>query len=218
MKNRFLSALLEFPSKIPIYAIIAALTGFLMLVFPLELLPLVLRISGILVVVYAIFRTVTVFLSHGGLFSTGITIFALIGIMLLGFTLALTPNESSEILATLVGTYLLIDGAIGLIKLLLQRSSSYLSSVFAERMPRGKIIFLAILSSLMILAGVLLTVIRISDSRLGEVLCAVALIYASLERIFFALSEYKTRKKREISKEKDMYIEADFVDKTDTDN
>jgi len=218
MKNKFLGALLEFPSKIPIYAIIAALTGFLMLVLPLEHLPTVLIISGILVVVYAIFRIISVFLLQGSPFVSGITLFALIGIALLGFTLALTPRESAEILATLVGAYLLIDGAVGLVRLLLRRSQFYTIAVSGSRMTNGRIIFLAVLSALMIIAGFLLTVIQIGNSRLGEVLCAIALIYAGAERIFLACSENKLKKKQSVINEKDSYIEAEFVDKTDTDD
>ena len=217
MNNKFLRALLNLPSRFPLYAVIAAFTGLLMLILPLEHLPTVLIISGILTILYAILRILSVFFNTGELFSAGITVFALIGILLLGFTLALAPKESAEILATLVGAYLLIDGSVGLVKLLLQRSQFYLVSVYGKKMSNKSIIFLAILSSLMIIAGILLTAIQISDSRLGEVLCAIALIYAAGERIFFAYSENKSRKKLIPKSEKDSYIEAEFVDKTDTD-
>ena len=215
MKNNFLNSLLDFPSKVPIYALIAAMTGLLMLILPLEALPIVLRIAGILTVLYAIFRIASVFLTSGGLFSSSITIFALIGIILLGFTLALTPEQSAETLGTLVGAYLLIDGAVGLVKLLLQRSQFYSTAVYGKRMSDKQIVFLAVLSTLMIVSGLLLSVIRIGDNRLGEVLCAIALIYAAGERIFFAYSEYKTKEKRSANERKNAYIEADFEDKTD---
>ena len=215
MKNKFLNSLLDFPSKVPIYALIAAMTGLLMLILPLEALPIVLRIAGILTVLYAIFRIASVFLTSGGLFSSSITIFALIGIILLGFTLALTPEQSAETLGTLVGAYLLIDGAVGLVKLLLQRSQFYSTAVYGKRMSDKQIVFLAVLSTLMIVSGLLLSVIRIGDNRLGEVLCAIALIYAAGERIFFAYSEYKTKEKRSANERKNAYIEADFEDKTD---
>ena len=218
MKNIFSKTFLEFPRRFPIYAVIAALTGFLMLVLPLEHLSTVLVISGVLTVIYAVLRLISVFFNPEGLFASGITVFALIGIILLGFTLALTPEQSAEILATLVGAYLLIDGGVGLVKLLLQRSPIYTAAVYGKSMTRGSVIFLAVLSSLMIAAGILLTSIKISDSRLGEILCGIALIYAAAERIFFAYSENKLKKKNEAANAKDSYIEADFVDKTDSDN
>lgn len=217
MNNKFLNALLKLPSKLPIYAIIAALTGILMLILPIEHLPTVLRISGILLLIYAVYRIVSVFFSSRGLFSSGITLFALIGIILLGFTLAFSPESTASTLGVLVGIYLLIDGTVGLIKLLLQKSQLYVIAVYGRRMSTGRIVALAILSSFMIIAGLLLSVIQISSNRLGEVLCAIALIYAAAERIFFAVVEYKAREKRDAAI-KNMYIEADFVDKTDNDN
>ena len=143
-----------------------------------------------------------------------ITLFALIGIILLGFTLAFSPESTAPTLGVLVGIYLLIDGTVGLIKLLLQKSQLYVAAVYGRRMSTGRIVALAILSSLMIIAGLLLSVIQISSNRLGEVLCAIALIYAAAERIFFAAVEYKAKEKRNAAI-KNMYIEADFEDKTD---
>ncbi len=203
-----LKKIFEIPKRVPIYSLVAALCGILILILGSWVAMLV---TGILLALYSALCIAGVFLLDDTRTGSAASLILSVGVMLLAISLIASPDGSLSSLPQLSGLYLTLEGGVGLIRLSLYRSPTYLRLTGKAQPSRKALATVAVLYTVTLALGAYLLYFDKGDSRIP---CAVALILSGAASCVAAILKNGNAPTPEAPK--DGYIEADFTDKTDS--
>lgn len=184
-------------SSLPVYEILLLVIGLLLVVFPGTATQVVLRVIGVLVLVYAVYRVA--FLLACYVRDAGFTFLLICELLLAtcGVILIVNPVGALAFLTSAAGLYLLIDCGVQLYRAVMWSGRNVLGILF----PAVGIVF-----------GLFLLLYPTNAANISAILCGIALLLEGAERLILRLLHRAAKPKVSLKSE---YIEAEFEDKSD---
>ena len=207
--KRITNRLLRFLEKLPIYSITTLLIGVWLLVFPENALQTALRISGTVLLVYALYRFVAVFVLDTDVFERPSSLFSTVINLVLGMLLIVNPLFVAGIISTMFGVYLIISGAFGLWRAAVVKENYELFGIVEDRHTRRKRAIMAIVS---LTIGLVMIIFPLAAEKLTTAVTGICLITEGARSIIVKAIEHLSAPRTKEKKD----IEADFIDKSDT--
>ena len=208
--DSLLRRIISFVEKLPIYYIITLLTGLWLLIFPEQALTVALRISGLLLIIYAIYRFIAVFILDTDIFESSAAFLSTVITLVLGALLLANPLLVSGIVSTLFGIYLIITGAFSLWRHSVLKEH-YENFGIAESKGSARLRFATALITLIL--GLILVIFPLASEKFTAIVTGVCLILESIKGIALKIAELRHAGRS--SQASSRAIEADFVDKSD---
>ena len=207
--NGILRKTLDFIEKLPIYSIITLLIGVCLLVFPEKMLMVTLRICGALLLVYAIYRFIAVFVLDADIFESSATLISTVIILTLGVLFIVNPLFISGVISTLFGIYLIIIGLFNLRRSSIIREHCEIFGITESRSAQRTRAVTAVIS---LVLGLILVIFPLAIEKFTAIITGICLIIESAKTIIFKTIElFRSNNGKETKT-----IEADFIDKSDT--
>ncbi len=198
--------------ELPILPALAATLGILLIIAPAGAAVPIMVGLGIALLLYALLRIVGVFLLGERGVGSAMTLTLCIGVVLFSVSLIAAPDEGFASVAQLSGIYLALEGGIGLFRLMLLRSPTYVRLCGIAPPTRVTLAVGAVLYTLSLALGIYLLYFTAGNS--SNLPCAAALIISGAS----SLLAWVLRTRGQGSKaptDADGYVEAEFEDKTD---
>jgi uncharacterized membrane protein HdeD (DUF308 family) len=208
-RNGLTQRILYIIEQLPVYAIISFFIGLWILIFPERALETTLRISGAILLVYALYRFVAVFIIDNDAFESSVSLFSTVATLTLGILLTVNPLFVAGILSTLFGIYLIITGIFGIWRASVLKEHYEVFGIVEDASSRRMRFITAIISFIL---GLLLVIFPLTVEKFTAVVTGICLVTEGAKSIVFKIIHLYTLTKG--TKTKD--IEADFVDKSDT--
>ena len=209
MKNNgFGRKIIDFIDKLPIYSIITLLTGLWLLIFPERALEVALRISGLLLVVYALYRFIAVFVLETDIFESSVSLFSTVITLTLGILLLANPLFITVIVSTLFGVYLIISGLFALWRYSVLKEHYEIFGVKEDRSSRSLRFVTAIIT---LILGLVLVIFPLAAEKFTAIVTGICLTVESIKSIALKFKELRRTPRTHHTNE----IEAEFVDKSD---
>ena len=201
--------IIAFIEKLPIYSIITLLVGLWLLIFPERALEVALRISGLLFVIYALYRFIAVFVLDTDIFESSSGLFSTVMTLTLGILLLTNPLFITGIISTLFGVYLVICGIFSLWRSSVIKNHYELFGISEDKTSRRIRTITAIIN---LTIGLVLIIFPLAIEKFTAIVTGICLVTEGIKSIILKAIELTRVKKTHRS---DGAIEADFVDKSD---
>ena len=211
----FLAKIFEILEKIPIYSIITLVIGLLLLIFPGSALALMLRIGGILILVYSIYKLISIFVLDTDIFSGSLGFFATVATLTVGIILVINPSVIGGIVFTLFGLYLATMGIFSLWRASMLDAHYEFLGIKKDKTTQ---VVSSLLSIVTLLLGIILIVFPLTLPRLAITVSGICLVIEGIKSATVKIIEIVNERKTDKTSTKENLIEADFVDKTDENN
>ena len=207
--NKLIQRILSIIEQLPVYAMISVFIGLWILIFPERALETTLRISGAILLVYALYRFVAVFFIDNDVFESSVSLFSTVATLTIGMLLTVNPLFVAGILSTLFGIYLIIIGLFGIWRASVLKEHYEVFGIVEDAASRRIRFITAIISFAL---GLVLVIFPLAAEKFTAVVTGICLITEGAKSIIFKIIHLCTLAKG--TKTKD--IEADFVDKSDS--
>lgn len=195
--------------KIPIISIIIIIIGLLLICFPKSATAAVLRVSGIIILFYSLYRLIFVFLLDKDIFRATLDFALSIAALIISILLLADPLGMSSFVSILFGIYLISDGAFRLWRLAVSKAKyAYFGIPFDKKQRAVKATF----SALTLATGAFLLILPLATHKFVALSTGVCLVFEGVKGIIAKIIEFKINSGDNYSKSS--YIEADFEDKT----
>ena len=210
--TELIKKIVQIPKKYPVFSILTALFGILLI--PINeggATPLMLSLGVVLLILITL-RIVGIFLLGERGLASSVTLFVCIGALLFAVSLIASPQESFASVSSLCGIYLSLVGGVGLFRLCLYRSPTYLAILGIVPLSGKRLATISALYTVTLACGIYLLYFTAGNS--SNIPCSVALILSgvcSTVACFLKIGGATFTN----SKPNDGYIEASFEDKTD---
>lgn len=195
--------------KIPIISIIIIIIGLLLICFPKSATAAVLRVSGIIILFYSLYRLIFVFLLDKDIFRATLDFALSIAALIIGILLLADPLGMSSFISMLFGLYLLSEGAFRLWRLAISKVKYAYFGIHIDKKSRA---IKATLSALTLATGAFLLVFPLATHKFVALTTGVCLVFEGIKGIIAKIIEFKINSGDNYRKYSD--IEADFEDKT----
>ena len=205
-RNGTAEKILLFIEKLPLYAIVTLLIGIWLLIFPERALEVALRISGTVLLIYALYRFIAVFMLDTDIFESSASLFSTSVTLILGLLLAVNPLLMAGILSTLFGIYLTVIGLFGVWRSSVMRDHYESFGIVENGTQRTTRVITAAIS---LLLGISLIVFPLALEKFTAIITGICLIAEGVKSIALKIIELRRSNHGDT-------IEADFTDKSDT--
>lgn len=210
MKNNgIIRKTLDFIERLPIYSIITLLIGICLLVFPEKVLEVALRICGALLLVYALYRLIAVFVLDADIFESSANLISTVIILTLGVLFLINPLFISGVISTLFGIYLIVIGLFNLWRSSVIKEHCEIFGIEENKDTKRSRAITAIIS---LVLGLILVIFPLAIEKFTAIITGICLIIESSKTVIFKIIELFRSNNCKDTKT----IEADFIDKSDT--
>jgi uncharacterized membrane protein HdeD (DUF308 family) len=196
--------------KIPIISVILTVIGLLLICFPESATAAVLRASGIIILIYSIYRLVFVFLLDKDIFRTTFDFALAFAALIVSILLLADPMGMSMFISMLFGLYLITDGAFRLWRLAISKARYEYYGMPIDKKSRA---IKTALSTVTLVVGAFLLIFPLATHKFAAIITGVCLVFEGIKGIIARIIEWKKSPNKSIG-QKPMDIEADFEDKT----
>ena len=210
MKNNGLTKrITAFIEKLPIYAIVTLLIGIWFLIFPEKALDISLRISGVVLLLYAIYRLIAVFLLDTDVFESSSSLISTVITLALGMLLVVNPLFVADIISTLFGMYLIVIGVFTLWRSSVMKEHYQIFGIVEDKSNARLRAVTAVIS---LVLGLVLVIFPLAMENFAAMVTGICLIIDGAKNITVRIIE--AVKARRSAPKSD--IEVDFIDKSDS--
>ncbi len=199
----------SFLERIPIFHIITLIIGVLLVVFPSQTLATVLRVSGIMMLVYAIYKLFSVFVLRSDIFSSSLSLFSTFVTIAVGVILIAEPLLVGGVVSALFGLYLLARGGFDIWRITVRRA--HLEFFGLEENKKARVIAY-VLACVNVVVGIVLMIFPLATQNFTAVIVGICLAVESVKSIIAICAKERVTRKNIDDKPGD--IEVDFIDKT----
>lgn len=209
-KNNLQNRVLSVIERLPLIAIIITVIGILLICFPESALSAVLRASGVIILIYSIYRLISVFILDKDIFRTTLDLALTLAALIIGVLLLANPLRMSALISVMFGLYLIADGAFRLWSLAISKARYEYFGMPVNQ--RARIIKTA-LAAITLVVGVFLLIFPLATHKFMAIITGVCLLIEGIKTVISRIIEWKVEARKATTR-KNPAIEAEFEDKT----
>ena len=197
--------------KIPIISLIITIIGLLLICFPRSATAAVLRTSGVIILIYSIYRLIFVFLLNKDVFRTTLDFALAFFALIISVLLLADPLGMSSFISMLFGLFLIAESAFRLWSLAVSRARyEYFGMPIDTKSRAFKITF----SVITLVIGTFLLIFPLATHSFVAVITGLCLVFEGVKGVIARIIEIKNNPDK-FPSARSNDIEADFEDKTD---